>query len=111
MRTINQQNPIKKQIIVIRTKNVPDYQLRSCELYFSLSIYSIFNLQVKVLISSIDNSCIEVVLRCMAVEGDGIGPHDLNDGGILANVMAAGFKGMHALDMGIILLQARCIKI
>lgn len=69
-------------------------------LYSSFSIYSILNLQVKVLISSIDNSCIEVVLRCMAVEGDGLGPHDLNDGGILANVMAAGFKGMHAPRYG-----------
>lgn len=41
----------------------------------------------------------------MAVEGDGLGPHDLNDGGILANVMAAGFKGMPVLDMVAILLQ------
>lgn len=57
------------------------------------------------LISSIDTSCIEVVLRCMAVEGDGLGPHDLNDGGILANVMAAGFKGMPFLDLVVILLQ------
>ncbi|KAL0429947.1 UNVERIFIED_CONTAM: Nuclear pore complex protein [Sesamum radiatum] len=29
----------------------------------------------------------------LGVDGDGLGPHDLNDGGILASVMAAGFKG------------------
>ncbi|KAL7113980.1 hypothetical protein ACP275_04G093000 [Erythranthe tilingii] len=50
-------------------------------------------LMVNVSISSKDSSCIEVALRCSAMEGDGLGPHDLNDGGILANVMAAGFKG------------------
>lgn len=50
-------------------------------------------MQVNVSISPRDNSCIEVALRCLAVEGDGLGPHDLNDGGILANVLAAGFKG------------------
>ncbi|KAL6501403.1 hypothetical protein OROGR_026536 [Orobanche gracilis] len=48
---------------------------------------------VNVCTSPRDNSCIEVVLRCLAVEGDGLGPHNLNDGGILANVMAGGFKG------------------
>ncbi|KAL7234902.1 hypothetical protein ACSBR1_018383 [Camellia fascicularis] len=37
--------------------------------------------------------CIEVVLRCLATDGDGLGPHELNDGGILATVIAAGFKG------------------
>lgn len=46
-----------------------------------------------------DNSCIEVALRCLAVEGDGLGPHDVNDGGILANVVAAGFKGFVLLSM------------
>ncbi|KAL8537837.1 hypothetical protein ACS0TY_012827 [Phlomoides rotata] len=50
-------------------------------------------LMVNVAISLRDSSCIEVALRCLAVEGDGLGPHDLNDGGILANVLAAGFKG------------------
>lgn len=50
-------------------------------------------MQVNIAISSKDNYCIDVVLRCMAVEGDGLGVHDLNDGGILASVMAAGFKG------------------
>ncbi|MFX4328469.1 hypothetical protein ABTA31_19510, partial [Acinetobacter baumannii] len=29
----------------------------------------------------------------MATYGDGLGPHDLNDGGVLATVIAAGFKG------------------
>ncbi len=49
--------------------------------------------QVNVSVSSRDNYCIEVVLRCLAVAGDGIGPHELNDGGILGTIMAAGFKG------------------
>ncbi|GAB4850018.1 hypothetical protein Ancab_029316 [Ancistrocladus abbreviatus] len=50
-------------------------------------------LTVNVMVSSRDKSCIEVVLRCLAVEGDGLGQHELGDGGILATVMAAGFKG------------------
>ncbi|XP_051152717.1 nuclear pore complex protein NUP107 [Andrographis paniculata] len=50
-------------------------------------------LMVNVSISPRDNSCIEVALRCLGMEGDGLGSHDLNDGGILAHVMAAGFKG------------------
>ena len=40
-----------------------------------------------------DIYCIEVVLRCLAVRGDGLGLSELNDGGILAGIMAAGFKG------------------
>lgn len=60
-----------------------------------LWVYELYlNLQANVSISPGDNSCIEVVLRCVAAEGDGLGPHDLNDGGILATVMAAGFKGI-----------------
>ncbi|KAK3198179.1 hypothetical protein Dsin_021594 [Dipteronia sinensis] len=50
-------------------------------------------LMVNVSISSRIDYCIEVVLRCSAVEGDGLGTHDLNDGGLLGTVMAAGFKG------------------
>ncbi|KAI8026166.1 Nuclear pore complex protein NUP107 [Camellia lanceoleosa] len=50
-------------------------------------------LMVSVSLSSTDNYCIEVVLRCLATDGDGLGPHELNDGGILATVIAAGFKG------------------
>ncbi|KAA3455578.1 nuclear pore complex protein NUP107 [Gossypium australe] len=50
-------------------------------------------LTVNVAISSKDSYSIEVILRCLAVEGDGIGPHILNDGGLLSAVMAAGFKG------------------
>ncbi|KAL2516484.1 Nuclear pore complex protein [Forsythia ovata] len=50
-------------------------------------------LMVNVSISPSDNHCIEVVLRCLAVEGDGLGPHEVHDGGILATVIAAGFKG------------------
>ncbi|XP_022724801.1 nuclear pore complex protein NUP107-like isoform X2 [Durio zibethinus] len=50
-------------------------------------------LMVNVAISSRDSYSVEVVLRCLAVEGDGIGSHILNDGGLLGSVMAAGFKG------------------
>ncbi|KAJ7963320.1 Nuclear pore complex protein [Quillaja saponaria] len=50
-------------------------------------------LTVNVSVSSRDKYCIEVVLRCLAVKGDGLGPHELNDGGILGTVMAAGAKG------------------
>ncbi|XP_061342885.1 nuclear pore complex protein NUP107 isoform X2 [Gastrolobium bilobum] len=50
-------------------------------------------LMVNVSISSIDKYCIDVVLRCLAIAGDGLGPHDQNDGGILGTIMAAGFKG------------------
>lgn len=62
-------------------------------------------------ISPGENSCIEVVLRCLATEGDGLGLHDLNDGGILATVIAAGFKGMVVLVMVIVLLQDRHIGV
>ncbi|GFY97219.1 hypothetical protein Acr_11g0015250 [Actinidia rufa] len=41
-------------------------------------------LRVSVSISARDNYCIEVILRCLATYGDGLGPHDLNDGGVLA---------------------------
>ncbi|THF97016.1 hypothetical protein TEA_001696 [Camellia sinensis var. sinensis] len=58
-----------------------------------LHLFSQQQLQVSVSISSTDNYCIEVVLRCLATDGDGLGPHELNDGGILATVIAAGFKG------------------
>ncbi|XP_009146408.2 nuclear pore complex protein NUP107 [Brassica rapa] len=50
-------------------------------------------LMVNVSISSRDSYCIEVVLRCLATEGDGLGPHNASDGGILSTVAAAGFKG------------------
>nr|GMC98809.1 nuclear pore complex protein NUP107 [Ipomoea batatas] len=64
-------------------------------LYSSVSEEQVLNrqLMVNVSISSKDNYCIEVVLRCLAVEGDGIGSPELHDGGILATVLAAGFKG------------------
>ncbi|KAI8027256.1 Nuclear pore complex protein NUP107 [Camellia lanceoleosa] len=64
-------------------------------LYSSLSEEVVLNrqLMVSVSISSTDNYCIEVVLCCLATDGDGLGPHELNDGGILATVIAAGFKG------------------
>lgn len=48
---------------------------------------------MNVAISSKDKYCIEIVLRCLAIEGDGLGLHVLNDGGILASMVAAGFKG------------------
>ncbi|THF96671.1 hypothetical protein TEA_000858 [Camellia sinensis var. sinensis] len=64
-------------------------------LYSSVSEEVVLNrqLMVSVSISSTENYCIEVVLRCLATDGDGLGPHELNDGGILATVIAAGFKG------------------
>ncbi|KAI8026378.1 Nuclear pore complex protein NUP107 [Camellia lanceoleosa] len=64
-------------------------------LYSSVNEEVVLNrqLMVSVSISSTDNYCIEVVLRCLATDGDGLGPHELNDGGILATVIAAGFKG------------------
>ncbi|KAL6010563.1 hypothetical protein ACLOJK_000997 [Asimina triloba] len=49
-------------------------------------------LQVNVSISARDNYCVEVVLRCLAENGDGLGPHEPNDGGLLATIMAAAFK-------------------
>ncbi|XP_011048583.1 PREDICTED: nuclear pore complex protein NUP107 [Populus euphratica] len=50
-------------------------------------------LMVNVTISLRDNYCIEIVLRCLAVEGDRLGSHQVNDGGVLGIVMTAGFKG------------------
>ncbi|XP_019460751.1 PREDICTED: nuclear pore complex protein NUP107 [Lupinus angustifolius] len=50
-------------------------------------------LMINVSISSRDNYCIDVVLRCVAIADDGLGPNDLNNGGILGTIMAAGFKG------------------
>jgi nuclear pore complex protein Nup107 len=54
--------------------------------------------QVDVKISSKDPCCIEVALRCLATEGDGFGLHEANDGGLLAAIMAAGFKGICNLE-------------
>ncbi|CAN8269358.1 unnamed protein product [Cochlearia groenlandica] len=64
-------------------------------LYSSVSEQVVLDrqLMVNVSISSRDSYCIEVVLRCLAIEGDGLGPHSANDGGILGAVAAAGFKG------------------
>lgn len=50
-------------------------------------------LMVNVSISSKNNYTLEVALRCLAVNGDGLGLHEANDGGLLAAVIAAGFKG------------------
>ncbi|CAL5330799.1 unnamed protein product [Camellia sinensis] len=59
----------------------------------SVSKEVVLNRQLMVSLShQIDNYCIEVVLRCLATDGDGLGPHELNDGVILATVIAAGFK-------------------
>ncbi|XP_020414594.1 nuclear pore complex protein NUP107 [Prunus persica] len=64
-------------------------------LYSSVSEQDVLNrqLMINVSISSKDSYCIEVVLRCLAVAGDGLGQQEHNDGGILSTVMAAGFKG------------------
>ncbi|KAJ8539332.1 hypothetical protein K7X08_013584 [Anisodus acutangulus] len=64
-------------------------------LYSSVSEEEVLNRQimVSVSISSRDNYCVEVVLRCLATENDGLGPHQFHDGGILAAMLTAGFKG------------------
>lgn len=64
-------------------------------LYSSVSEEDVLKrqLMVSVSVSSKDNYCIEVAVRCLAVSGDGLGPHEANDGGLLATVVAAGFKG------------------
>ncbi|XP_073219812.1 nuclear pore complex protein NUP107 isoform X2 [Cicer arietinum] len=64
-------------------------------LYSSIGDEVVLNRQLKVnvSISSRDNYCIDIVLRCLAIAGDGLGPQDFNDGGILSTIMAAGFKG------------------
>lgn len=50
-------------------------------------------LSVDISICTGDEYCINVFLRCTALEGDGIGPCTAEDGGLLASVMAAAFKG------------------
>lgn len=64
-------------------------------MYSSVSEEEVMNrqLMVNVSISTKDQYCVELVLRCLALEGDGIGMHELHDGGILATVVAAGIKG------------------
>ncbi|KAK4726467.1 hypothetical protein R3W88_031384 [Solanum pinnatisectum] len=64
-------------------------------LYSSVSEEEVLNRQimVSVSISSRDNYCVEVVLCCLATENDGLGPHKFHDGGILATMLSAGFKG------------------
>ena len=57
-------------------------------------------------ISSKDDCCVEVVLRCLAVPGDGLGPQEHDDGGILGTVMAAGFKGNQYIDTAVIIYFA-----
>lgn len=64
-------------------------------LYSSVSEEDVLHRQLKVdvQVSSKDPCCIDVALRCLAAEGDGYGLHETNDGGLLAAIMAAGFKG------------------
>ncbi|KAK2979499.1 hypothetical protein RJ640_008383, partial [Escallonia rubra] len=64
-------------------------------LYSSVNEEVVLNrqLMVNVSISARDSYCLNVVVRCLATEGDGLGPHVLDDGGILATLIAAGFKG------------------
>ncbi|KAL6653596.1 hypothetical protein ACP70R_008520 [Stipagrostis hirtigluma subsp. patula] len=64
-------------------------------LYSTVSEEDVLHRQLKVdvQVSSKDPCCIEVALRCVAAEGDGYGLHEANDGGLLAAIMAAGFKG------------------
>ncbi|EPS66094.1 hypothetical protein M569_08683, partial [Genlisea aurea] len=77
---------------------LPDATLRATlasALYSSVSEEEVSSreLMVNASISSRDESCVEIALRCLAVVGDGIGSNDLNDGGILASIMSAGIKG------------------
>lgn len=46
------------------------------------------------------------MLRCLAVPGDGLGPQEHDDGGILGTVMAAGFKGNESIETAILLYFA-----
>lgn len=64
-------------------------------LYSSVSDEEVLKrqLMVNVSVSFTNSHCVEVRLRCLAIEGDGLGLHESNDGGLLAAVMAAGFKG------------------
>ncbi|KAK1648026.1 hypothetical protein QYE76_065831 [Lolium multiflorum] len=64
-------------------------------LYSTVSEEEVLHRQLKVdvKVSTKDPCCIEVALRCLATEGDGFGLHEANDGGLLAAIMAAGFKG------------------
>ncbi|EEC80177.1 hypothetical protein OsI_22031 [Oryza sativa Indica Group] len=64
-------------------------------LYSTVSETEVLHRQLKVdvNVSSKDPCCIQVSLLCLAVEGDGLGLHEANDGGLLAAIMAAGFKG------------------
>uniref|UniRef100_A0A0E0MHL3 Nuclear pore complex protein n=1 Tax=Oryza punctata TaxID=4537 RepID=A0A0E0MHL3_ORYPU len=64
-------------------------------LYSTVSETEVLHRQLKVdvNVSSKDPCCIQVSLLCLAVEGDGFGFHEANDGGLLASIMAAGFKG------------------
>ncbi|XP_038898414.1 nuclear pore complex protein NUP107 [Benincasa hispida] len=64
-------------------------------LYASVTEEIILNRQlvVNVSIPSGEGFCIEIVLRCLAAPGDGLGHREVNDGGILSGIMAAGFKG------------------
>lgn len=46
------------------------------------------------------------MLRCLAVPGDGLGPQEHDDGGILGTVMAAGFKGNEYIETAVLLYFA-----
>nr|XP_027125162.1 nuclear pore complex protein NUP107 [Coffea arabica]XP_027125163.1 nuclear pore complex protein NUP107 [Coffea arabica] len=64
-------------------------------LYSSVSEEEVLKRQLMVSVSrsARDEYSIEVILRCLAVAGDGLGIHEVNDGGLLSTVLAAGFKG------------------
>ncbi|WZZ62261.1 hypothetical protein YC2023_062368 [Brassica napus] len=64
---------------------------------FVLNSYAI-EMGVNVSISSRDSYCIEVVLRCLATEGDGLGPHNANDGGELTRFQAGVTMDISRLD-------------
>ncbi|KAI8027638.1 Nuclear pore complex protein NUP107 [Camellia lanceoleosa] len=62
------------------------------------SVYLLVNVCARCHLVCNTNECPLFLMRgsCLkppAHDGDGLGPHELNDGGILATVIAAGFKG------------------
>ncbi|KMZ57642.1 hypothetical protein ZOSMA_83G00150 [Zostera marina] len=67
----------------------------SSALYSSICEEDVFkrHLTVNVAISPEDKFCVGLSMRCTAVDGDGLGLHESNDGGLLATILASAFKG------------------
>ncbi|KAH9322537.1 hypothetical protein KI387_017176, partial [Taxus chinensis] len=73
------------------TNSVPGKYLGPAGTY--LQCTQTIPIQVDVSICTGDKYCIEVVLRCLAVRNDGTDPCAGEDGGLLASIMEAAFKG------------------